>query len=596
LDTPAGTIYPASAGLFRIDVYDGGASTVISVYEGVAELASEEGSVLVRSGQRSIIEPGRRPEPSFAFNTAQWDEFASWSDERDREYAYTEHVEGIPRDVEVYAGPLQRHGTWRVDVSLGPVWYPSVSVGWYPYSSGYWSYTHYGHTWVSYEPWGWAPYHYGRWGYNHYGWYWIPGAYWSPAWVSWAIGPSWVGWCPLGYYDRPVHYHRGFPYRGGKAVPRGSVVGRTRGDGWSFAKADQFGRRSGGKARLRSADIQATAHRAKVLESGAILDRNLRPSVVGAAAMTRLPKGGLAELRSRNGSGGELVTGRGATTRGGKLTGNRVVNESGSIQAGRARSRAQPSLSNSGEARRSGDNSNLQKGTPLSSSTGSRSSPRSTIGNRNPGESSSSQGKPLGTRGGAIQRGNVPRQGGDRTSTLTEGRSRTTTKPSNRTPRPSTTNRSSSGVNTGRIIRNRQTPSEPRTPSTGGSSVRDRSSRGTSSSPQRFDPSSTARRVERSLRSQVPRSSKNPPSSSKRVQRPENRSSGSVRGRSVYDRVTRSRPQTNRPSRPPRSQPSARPPTSRPRSMGTPSRPSSPPRSSSPSGGARSTRKPKKKN
>jgi hypothetical protein len=606
VDTPAGTIYPASAALIRIDVYDGGASTVLSVYEGVAELASEEGSVLVRSGQRSIIEPGRRPEPSFAFNTTQWDAFASWSDERDREYAYTEHIEGLPQEVEAYGGYLQHHGTWRVDVSLGPVWYPSVSVGWYPYSQGYWSYTPYGYTWVSYEPWGWAPYHYGRWGYNHWGWYWIPGVHWGPAWVSWAFGPSWVGWCPLGYYDRPVHYHRGFPYRGGKAVPRGSVAARTRGDGWNFARADNFGRRAAGKARLRSEDIRATAHQAKLLESGAILDRNLRPTVVGAAAMTRLPRGGLAELRARNDSGGATVTGRGLSTRDGNPAGNPVVDRSGAIRGGQARSRSLPSLSNSGEAR--SGKSNLGKASPLSS-TG-RSRPGSTISNRSSDDSSLRSSRPLGTRGSAIQRGTVPRQGSDTPATLTQGRSRTTRQPSGQVLNPSTTDRSSSGRSTGRIIRSRP-ESSPSQPSTrGSSSIRNRNpTKESSSSPSRFNPSSTARRVEGSIRSRVPestgragigasRSRPSPtPRSSPRVGNSENRTGSSIGRRTIYDRITRSRPSTLRPSSPSRNRPSLRSPSSGRGSVKPPSRSSSPPRSSASSGRARSTRsKPKKKN
>ncbi len=294
VDTPAGSIYPASPGVFRIDVYDDGRSAVLSVYEGVAELASEGGSALVRSGQRSLAEPGRRPEPSFEFNTARADEFTSWSDERDRYYAKTTTIQGLPEEVEVYVDDLQDQGTWRVDPQLGSVWYPQVSAGWYPYSQGYWSFSTFGWTWISSEPWGWAPYHYGRWGYNNTGWHWIPGAHWGPAWVSWSIGPSYVGWCALGYYDRPVATPY---YRGRYAVPRTRV-----GAGWSYAKAER-GSRILGRARLRTEDVRGAARQARHLESGAILDRNFEPRVIGAAAMTRVPRGGLAELRGREQSG-----------------------------------------------------------------------------------------------------------------------------------------------------------------------------------------------------------------------------------------------------------------------------------------------------
>ncbi len=392
LDTPAGTIYPASAGTFRIDVNSGGESTVLSVYEGVAELASEEGSVLARSGQRSIIEPGRRPEPSFAFNTAHYDDFLAWNDDRDSQYAQTEHIEGVPPEVGGYVGALSHHGTWRVDVQLGPVWYPSVSVGWYPYHDGRWVYSSYGWTWASHEPWGWAPYHYGRWGYNHSGWYWIPGASWGPAWVSWAIGPSWVGWCPLGYRNRPVHHYDRIWGRGGKAVPRGGVVPRTRGHSWNFVRTADFGRRSSAKARLRTADIQSTSRQAQLLESGAVLDRGLRPRGVGAAAMTRRariatgastrdasvrrPRSGVSELEGVARSGGQnpqrSVTGRPS----GQIDSS--TRTSGTLQEGRARRRTAPGDMPSRTS--STSSSTLRQGTSRASTPGASAgaSPRQT--------------------------------------------------------------------------------------------------------------------------------------------------------------------------------------------------------------------------
>ena len=124
-----------SEGLIRIDVDESG-TTTLSIYEGVAELASEGGSALVRSGQRSLGQSGRRPEPSYEFNTARWDEFSSWSDGRDQLYRRTTRVRGVPEEVAVYAGELDHYGTWRYDNSYGHVWYPRVLVGWSPYHQG----------------------------------------------------------------------------------------------------------------------------------------------------------------------------------------------------------------------------------------------------------------------------------------------------------------------------------------------------------------------------------------------------------------------------------------------------------------------------
>ncbi len=316
VDTPGGSIFPVSEGLIRIDVDESG-TTTLSVYEGVSELASEGGSVLARSGQRSLVQSGLRPEPSYEFNTARWDEFSSWSDGRDQLYRRTTRVRGVQEEVAVYSGELDHYGTWRRDTSYGNVWYPRVSVGWSPYYQGRWAYTAFGWTWVSYEPWGWAPYHYGRWGHGAYGWYWIPGAHWGPAWVSWAFGPSWVGWSPLGYHDRPVFGYRSvFHYRGGRAVPRHRV---TR--GWSFSRNQHFASRSAATTRLGVEDVRATSNQARLLESGAILDRRLAARAVGPAAMTRAAR----QRRDVDRTGS--IPGR--TTRGLATTRGRVFRSAG---------------------------------------------------------------------------------------------------------------------------------------------------------------------------------------------------------------------------------------------------------------------------
>jgi hypothetical protein len=52
--------------------------------------------------------------------------------------------------------------------------------------------------------WSWPTHHYGRWGYAHSRWFWIPGRQWAPAWVHWGAAPGYVGWCPLGFDNRPV--------------------------------------------------------------------------------------------------------------------------------------------------------------------------------------------------------------------------------------------------------------------------------------------------------------------------------------------------------------------------------------------------------
>src|SRR5258705_84745 len=94
-------------------------------------------------------------------------------------------------------------GNWIDVEGYGYGWQPDVAVSdpnWRPYSDGYWAYTDYGWTWISYEDFGWAAYHYGRWArLADYGWVWLPGndLEWGPAWVSWRTGGDRIGWAPL---------------------------------------------------------------------------------------------------------------------------------------------------------------------------------------------------------------------------------------------------------------------------------------------------------------------------------------------------------------------------------------------------------------
>jgi hypothetical protein len=94
-------------------------------------------------------------------------------------------------------------GNWIEAEGYGYGWQPDIAVSdpnWRPYADGYWAYTDYGWTWVSYEDFGWATYHYGRWAnLADYGWLWFPGSDldWGPAWVSWRTGGDHIGWAPL---------------------------------------------------------------------------------------------------------------------------------------------------------------------------------------------------------------------------------------------------------------------------------------------------------------------------------------------------------------------------------------------------------------
>lgn len=111
----------------------------------------------------------------------------------------------IPADLREYGAALDQNGSWDYDESYGYVWYPRVAAGWRPYYYGSWSpVPNYGWTWIGLDAWSWPTHHYGRWGFARNAWFWIPGRTWGAAWVSWALAPDYVSWCPTGFDGRPV--------------------------------------------------------------------------------------------------------------------------------------------------------------------------------------------------------------------------------------------------------------------------------------------------------------------------------------------------------------------------------------------------------
>src|SRR5262245_16553540 len=206
LETPGARVEFLDRGVYRVDVDSG--ETRLSVYDGEAAIDSGGRRLRVDSGERTYARRDEEPErPGPIDREADFDDFARWDQEReDRGVAWAGGSERyLPEDVGSYGGELEESGSWYYEAEVGHVWRPYVAAGWQPYSNGHWIWTSWGWTWVPYDPWGWVTFHYGRWGHSAaIGWYWIPGATWGPAWVSWAVGGSYVGWCPLGYRDSPV--------------------------------------------------------------------------------------------------------------------------------------------------------------------------------------------------------------------------------------------------------------------------------------------------------------------------------------------------------------------------------------------------------
>ena len=296
VETPGGTLIPQGEGEYRTDLLDDGRTVQFVVYEGIATVSTEWGSVLVGAGQRTVGAEGAAPAPSEEYR--EHDNFLAWTERRQNRAVRTADIpfDALPEEVREHAHDLHEHGRWRQDVHLGWVWYPTVSGGWAPYRLGRWAYTPFGYTWISYDPWGWAPFHYGRWGHGPYGWYWVPGSVWSPAWVSWSYGYDWIGWAPLNYYGHPVYgFYRYGDINGsrgirrgtilGTAVPRGSLVNRR---AWSFTSRGAIGRPAS-RNRLAASSLR-NAQDARVLARGAVLDRGFRQRAVGPTGMSRSAK------------------------------------------------------------------------------------------------------------------------------------------------------------------------------------------------------------------------------------------------------------------------------------------------------------------
>jgi hypothetical protein len=282
IDTPEGSVDVRASGVYRVDVTRG--ELRLSVHEGEARLESGRRDETVGRGERAFASRGdapSRPEPFDDFRDE--DAFARWDREQGDPFRWAgDSRRYLPDEVLPYASDFDSHGSWHVEVEVGYVWRPRVAAGWRPYSDGRWVWTAWGWTWVPYERWGWAPFHYGRWGHSlALGWYWIPDRHWGPAWVSWAVGGDYVGWCPLGWRNRPVWIGR----ERGHAAPRGHA-GLGGSNAWVYAHRDRLHARDVAQRRAEPGDVHARGLRVIDLER-ARLTRDLRAVDADSSAAPR---------------------------------------------------------------------------------------------------------------------------------------------------------------------------------------------------------------------------------------------------------------------------------------------------------------------
>jgi hypothetical protein len=208
IDTPVAGVDTYGPGEYRLSLLNGrfGVEAELAVLRGSAALTGDRGSIPLRPGERSSAVVGGTPSYPQYFNSARFDAFDRWVDARRDDRRGVQSAQYLPQDLRMYGGIFDRDGSWAYESQYGGyVWYPTVAADWRPYYDGYWaSIPAYGWTWVGGPRWGWPTHHYGRWGLNGARWYWVPDRRWGPAWVSWTSAPGYVGWCPLGYNNRPV--------------------------------------------------------------------------------------------------------------------------------------------------------------------------------------------------------------------------------------------------------------------------------------------------------------------------------------------------------------------------------------------------------
>ncbi len=290
IDTPNATVHLLAPGTYRIAAVDPDWSEVV-VRTGEAEVLTPGSSARLAGGEAVEVE-GERVYRAAA--TAD-DGLEHWARRLDSE-AVAADTAYVEPELRYAAAPLARHGAW-VSVSGRRGWRPHAAAGWRPYTDGRWAYTPSGLTWIDYQPWGWVTSHYGCWDYAPgFGWTWFPGHAYSPAWVYWYWGPSYTGWCPVGYYTRYYGYHDNWWYR--DRFHRGTygwAGGGWQGfDKWTFCDSRRLGDRHLRRHAvpghdLRDRGILATVPRGIVTTDtrGLTPDRWGRPDAVEAVLRTR---------------------------------------------------------------------------------------------------------------------------------------------------------------------------------------------------------------------------------------------------------------------------------------------------------------------
>jgi Family of unknown function (DUF6600)/FecR protein len=299
LHTADSSFYVLDRGVYRVDVREN-RNTEIQVYQGLIEVAGEEGSTLLKASQKLEIAEGRFASKPSSFIAVSNDSFDRFNESRTSATTREVAQSRLPEDLSDYEAVLDENGEWTYLPPYGNVWVPNgVDEDWRPYYDGRWTWLPLsGWTWWPYESWGWPTFHYGRWHWGvDFGWYWIPMDMWGPAWVNWWWDDWYFGWAPLSYWGYPGVWLGG-AYYGNYYGPYYPVGSRA----LTVVRRDQ----------LRDPHIARNALRGDALRSInriSLTNRSLTLKPAGTRISVQPMDGGRVLLRN-DGSGSGLTTER----------------------------------------------------------------------------------------------------------------------------------------------------------------------------------------------------------------------------------------------------------------------------------------------
>jgi hypothetical protein len=148
------------------------------------------------------------------------------------------HSKYLPETMQEYAYTLEPYGNWRRIYYRGYyywAWKPRhVTIGWAPYTTGFWHDWREGSVWIDHNPWGWVTHHHGHWIHMQGAWLWtpyvhvsyVPGVtvvgfnitfgkayrpYWHPGRVRWISYSNHIGWLPLAPWETYYGYRQWGP-------------------------------------------------------------------------------------------------------------------------------------------------------------------------------------------------------------------------------------------------------------------------------------------------------------------------------------------------------------------------------------------------